>query len=563
MLRFAGYLAFLLILCVNWATPEAATKRVALVVGNSAYEFATPLGNPKNDAEAISGKLSKLGFTVVKGVDLTHVGFAGIVSEFRAKLKGADVGLFFYAGHGLQVQGENYLAPIDAELKDEPSLEFEAVRLSTILKLMERETRTNVVFLDACRDNPLARNLARSMGTRSAAIGRGLARVESGLGTLIAFATQPGNVALDGEGNNSPFTQALLKHIETPGLEVEALMRRVRVDVMDATRERQVPWNNSSLTGAFMFNDKAPEKADDLKTIEMALWQAANSSRTKSLYAVYLKNYPHGTHADEARSRIAALEKAEAEQQASEKKAREQAEAERRAKAEAERQKLRAERDQMAKERADFAERLRALEAQTRAQAEKDSSDKKQNEEEVAAREKEVAVVRDAYLVKLKALEVQAQSLAAQIEANAQERKAAALSVPDASRNAKTDMDIGEMTLVLQSELKRVGCDPGALDGDWGQQGRAALAQFNAHAKLNLSIASPSLEAIEAIRDKTGRVCPEETERASLPGSQAPGQAPNRTGPPGGLCKDGNMAHCKVMCSKGFQRACNRLARGR
>ena len=113
---------------------------------------------------------------------------------------------------------------------------------------MEREVKTNLVFLDACRDNPLARNLARSMGTRSMSVGRGLARVDSGIGTLIAFATEPGNVALDGVGNNSPFTTALLNHIETPGLDIAQLLRRVRRDVMSSTDERQVPWNNSSLT---------------------------------------------------------------------------------------------------------------------------------------------------------------------------------------------------------------------------------------------------------------------------------------------------------------------------
>ena len=204
--------AFLLLLALAMifgSTPEThAAKRVALVIGNSAYEHAPVLKNPKNDAEAMSAVLTKLGFEVVTGIDLTHVAFARTVGQFRKKLKGAKVGLFFYAGHGLQVYGQNYLAPVDAELKYEDALEFEAVTLKAILRLMEREARTNIVFLDSCRDNPLARNLARGMGTRSAAIGRGMARVETGIGTMIAFATQPGNVALDGDSDNSPFTRA-------------------------------------------------------------------------------------------------------------------------------------------------------------------------------------------------------------------------------------------------------------------------------------------------------------------------------------------------------------------
>lgn len=252
MIRLLGFGFVILSLFVSVATAHAS-KRVALIIGNSAYEHASKLTNPKNDADAIAEKLLKLDFDVVKGVDLTHVDFAQKVSAFRKKLVGADVGLFFYAGHGLQVDGENYLVPVDAELEDEASLGFETVPIKNILKLMEWATKTNLVFLDACRDNPLARNLARSMGTRSTALGRGLARLETGLGTMISFATQPGNVALDGSGKNSPFTTALLKHIDTPGLDVAQLMRRVRVDVIKATSSRQVPWSNSSLTGDFYF----------------------------------------------------------------------------------------------------------------------------------------------------------------------------------------------------------------------------------------------------------------------------------------------------------------------
>lgn len=238
----------------------ADARRVALVIGNSAYEYATPLANPKNDANALAAALERLGFEVVKGVDLKRSEFERTVRDFARTVRGADAALLFYAGHGLQVNGRNYLAPIDAKLSDEVDLEFEALRLETVLSQMEREVKTNLVFLDACRDNPLARNLARSMGTRSASVGRGLARVDSGIGTLIAFATEPGNVALDGDGNNSPFTSALLKHIETPGLDIAQMMRRVRRDVMKLTAERQVPWNNSSLTGDFYFAGPTDQK---------------------------------------------------------------------------------------------------------------------------------------------------------------------------------------------------------------------------------------------------------------------------------------------------------------
>lgn len=244
-------LCFLLVL-IGLSTPAFA-KRVALVIGNSAYVHATPLRNPKNDAEAVATVLDRLGFTVIKGVDLTRSALEATVRDFALSSRGADVALFFYAGHGLQVHGRNYLVPVDAKLDDEADLDFQTVPIHTVLRNMEHERRTNLVFLDACRNNPLARSLARNMGTRSTSIGRGLARVESGVGTLIAFATQPDNVALDGGGQNSPFTEALLKHIETPNLDIALLMRRVREDVMVVTNDKQVPWSSSSLTGSFAF----------------------------------------------------------------------------------------------------------------------------------------------------------------------------------------------------------------------------------------------------------------------------------------------------------------------
>ena len=163
--------------------------------------------------------------------------------------------MLFYAGHGLQVTGHNYLVPVDAALASERDLDFEAVSLDFVLRQMEvgREGKTSIVFLDACRNNPLSRNLARSMGTRSAAVGQGLAEVQTGVGTFIAYSTQPGNVALDGAGRNSPFTQALAAHVVEPGKNLTAIMIEVRNDVLKATEGRQVPWDHSALTSDFFF----------------------------------------------------------------------------------------------------------------------------------------------------------------------------------------------------------------------------------------------------------------------------------------------------------------------
>ena len=292
------------------STADAAQRRVALVIGNSTYRHAALLKNPKNDAQKISQKLKKLGFDVIMGIDLEHRQFARIISTFKRKLAFSDVALFFYAGHGLQINGRNYLMPVDAQLDDETSLDFEAVKLNTIVRLMERQQRINIVLLDACRDNPIARNLTRSMGTRSASVGRGLAPVKSGVGTLIAYATQPGNIALDGDNANSPFTRSLIKHIATPALDVALMMRRVRQDVIRETGGRQVPWQHSSLTTPFVFNEQAIAKAPQtipkapLQTssktfssspaIELAFWQSAKEQGTREAYEAYVQKFPNG-----------------------------------------------------------------------------------------------------------------------------------------------------------------------------------------------------------------------------------------------------------------------------
>lgn len=229
--------------------------RVALVVGNGKYRTVPELANPANDARDVSAALRALGFRVIEGYDLDSAGMRARIGEFGAAMAGASTTLFFYAGHGVQVADKNYLIPVDARLERPSALNTEAIAVDTILSDMETEKRINLVFLDACRDNPLSRSLANAFGggARSAAVGQGLAQLNAGIGTLITFATSPNRTALDGTGRNSPFTAALLKHIHTPNLEVRTLLTRVRADVIRETNERQVPWDHSSLTGEFYF----------------------------------------------------------------------------------------------------------------------------------------------------------------------------------------------------------------------------------------------------------------------------------------------------------------------
>jgi hypothetical protein len=233
-----------------------AEKRVALVIGNAAYVKSSVLANPANDASEMAKALTEAGFEVILGLDLDKRGFDGKVRDFARALNEADVALFYYAGHALQVSGRNYLVPVDASMERERDLDFETVGVDFILRQMEidRENKTNLVFLDACRDNPLARNLARSMGTRSASVSQGLAQVQTGVGTFISYSTQPGNVALDGTGSNSPFTAALVKGLRTTDRNLTSVMVEVRKDVLAATGGKQVPWDHSSLTGDFYFH---------------------------------------------------------------------------------------------------------------------------------------------------------------------------------------------------------------------------------------------------------------------------------------------------------------------
>jgi uncharacterized caspase-like protein len=256
--------------------PAAAAKRVAFVAGNATYAKAGALTNPVNDANDMAKALTQSGFKVILGLNLDRRAFEEKLRAFSRSLEDADAAVLFYAGHGLQVAGRNYLVPVDAGLKAERDLDFEAISLDFVLRQMEtgREGKTNIVFLDACRDNPLARNLARSMGTRSASLGKGLAEVQTGVGTFIAFSTQPGNVALDGAGRNSPFTAALTNRIRERGRNLTALMIEVRKDVLKATNGRQVPWDHSALTADFFFQ---PQGARPEPTAELP--EAGDSSK--------------------------------------------------------------------------------------------------------------------------------------------------------------------------------------------------------------------------------------------------------------------------------------------
>ena len=233
---------------------SAPERRLALLIGNSNYSHGGSLPNPVNDVRAIEKALESLEFTVMKYEDCSQKTMKKAMDNFGSKLKGQDVGLFFYAGHGVQVRGNNYLLPVDAKLENANDAEYDCVRADRVLAKMEAAgSRTNIVILDACRDNPFERSWRR--GTE----GSGLAFMNAPSGSLIAYSTAPGKTALDGRGKNSPYTAALLQHIDTPNITVIEMFQGVRSTVMSESGNQQIPWESTSLRGNFYFSTKGKD----------------------------------------------------------------------------------------------------------------------------------------------------------------------------------------------------------------------------------------------------------------------------------------------------------------
>jgi Tfp pilus assembly protein PilF len=243
--------------------PVTRGSRMALVIGNGAYAHVKALPNPPNDARAVAKSLRDIGFTVSEGVDLDRAAMQKMTRDFLREAARAQIAVVYYAGHGVQVDGRNYLIPVDVELKPGSSMTDAMIDMDTIMAGLDDQVRTNILIFDACRNNPMAQQVASAGSSRGIEGTSGLAAPTSlgsgatlGAGTLIAFATAPGQVALDGEGANSPFSAALSRHIGTPGLEVQQMLTRVRAEVVSTTKNKQVPWSNSSLLGEVYLAEK-------------------------------------------------------------------------------------------------------------------------------------------------------------------------------------------------------------------------------------------------------------------------------------------------------------------
>jgi uncharacterized caspase-like protein len=434
--------------------PAVADKRVALVIGNSAYENVPRLTNPSNDASDIAAKLRALGFEVVEGIDLGKRDMEKRIRTFAESLSGADVGLFYYAGHGLQVDQRNFLAPVDAQLKSESDLDFEAVQLDLVLKNMVRNAATSIVFLDACRDNPLAANLAQ-VG-RSLDVGRGLARVEAAASMMIVYATEPGKVALDGTGRNSPFTAALLRHIDTEGASIGDVMITVRNDVLSATSGKQRPFESASLTGQFFFKpapqaaDKSSSTYDEIAALrqEIARLQADQGALLKS-----------------QQEQLAALQKKLADETKSAEPVAQQPNAT----------------EQPGATKSGTTSRVVGVEpakSSAPAPAETSASTPSPAPEEAT---------------RLAATDGKGTGEPAPDSTGAP--------LPESATRQELAQD-------MLAELSKLGCYFGSINGDWGKRSRLALDRFNRHAKLDLPLDEPQQASLDALKGWKGSHCP-------------------------------------------------------
>lgn len=283
-----------------------AERRVALVVGNGAYS-SSPLRNPPNDARDIAAALRAVGFTVIERFDVGRTEMQRAIIEFGSALDRGDVALFYYAGHGIQIDGKNYLVPIDAALEREQHVPVETVDIDEVLARMAgARNRLNIVVLDACRDNPFVRSF------RSAR--RGLAQTLAPAGTFLAYATAPGDIAADGMGRNSPYTEALLTAMQLPGLEIEEVFKEARAQVRERTKERQIPWISSSVVGDFYFRLPAtpvsppPILKAAVSPEHITVWIAIKDSANPNDFRAFLDGYPESPLAPFARKRLETLE---------------------------------------------------------------------------------------------------------------------------------------------------------------------------------------------------------------------------------------------------------------
>jgi hypothetical protein len=309
-----------LILIAGASLARAQTEeRVALVIGNSAYQDVAPLENPKNDATDLATALERIGFSVTLAIDLDNQGMRGALREFRDKANGADMAIVYFAGHGVEIAKQNYLIPVDAHLETDSDVLFDTIPIDLINEAVSGAKTLRMVLLDACRNNPFLGKIRVAEDT-GRSLGRGLGAFEPIGGTLVAFASKGGTIALDGAGRNSPFMEGLLAHIEEPGLDIMLMMRKVRDTVLEETGNRQEPFVYGSLPGREIYLVEPTEQAAVVQppagsaapalsnpAQEDFAWSLVKDSADPEQIKSFIRNFPGGAHFDEALARLQTL----------------------------------------------------------------------------------------------------------------------------------------------------------------------------------------------------------------------------------------------------------------
>jgi uncharacterized caspase-like protein len=497
-IRFCGFflVAALLLAC----QPALAEKRVALVIGNSNYKNAALLPNPANDAAAIAGTLKSAGFDLVDSrLDLQATDMRRALREFADQARDADIAVVYYAGHGIEIDGTNYLIPTDARLERDTDIYDETFSLDRVLLAIEPARQLRLVIVDACRNNPFADTMKRTVASRS--ISRGLARVEpTTTNTLVAFAAKAGLTALDGNSTNSPYATALVKHIATPGLDLRRAFGFVRDDVLQATGNRQEPYVYGSLGGADVAlvpaKPAVSAPAGNAQSEMRRDYELALQLGNQDALSAFLNQHPEGYYASLAKLQLAKIAAEETRLAATEKARL----------AEQERVRLAAEgaqrtdQEKAAKD-AKAAEDLRIAAEKTKQAA----------QEQVAAAEQKQIATDDAPAAgkpaetKMAAADPLANEPAGGPKAIERTQGPSPASLP-APPNAGPSQ--AELAKSMQTELRRVGCLTATTDGEWNAASRRSLTLFNKHAGTKFDTKLASLDALDAIKLKPARVCP-------------------------------------------------------
>ena len=501
----SGIMALVALATTGHVTPALADKLVALVIGNSAYQHVARLANPANDAGAMTEMLRKAGFDVVESQrDLTASEMRRTLRDFADQARDADIALVYFAGHGIEVDGNNYLIPVDAVLERDLDIYDEAFALDRILVTVEPARQLRLVILDACRDNPFAKSMKRTIGSR--AISRGLAKVEPTLpNTLVAFASKAGSTASDGDSRHSPFTAALIKHIAKPGLDLRRAFGFVRDDVLKSTSNRQEPYVYGSLGGDDL--PLVPAKTEAVgpqSSPQDAVrrdYELALQLGTRDGWTAFLARYADGFYADLARGQLAKISAEEARQAATE-KARQ---------AETEKNRLTAERAKQAEQdkaataaRVAEDERLAAERAKAAQEAKAAAAEQRRKEIEAAVAK---ALAERATADKALADKRSSDDAVHKPDQTAQpgsEQKLTALAPPSMAPASNPQ----EISKSLQAELRRVGCLSGEPEAEWSTAARRSLKRFNQHAGTRFDVEVASADALDVVKAKPSRVCP-------------------------------------------------------